>query len=125
MEIKGKVIQILEPKSGQSTRGGWKKQELVIETYESFPKKVCMASWNDKVDLSSIRPGDEITASINIESREYNGNWYTDVKLWKIDFSSAGSAGTAAELPGAGFPKDVPPPPWESDPGELSNDLPF
>ncbi len=125
MEIKGKVIQILDAKSGQSTRGSWKKQELVIETDENFPKKICVASWNDKVDLSTLRPGDQITASVNIESREFNGNWYTDIKVWKVDLVSAKSNSGEAELPDGGLPHNIPPPPWESAPEEQSDDLPF
>ncbi len=41
----------------------------------------------------------KITASINIESREYNGRWYTDVRAWKVQKESGGKSGS-----------DVPPP---------------
>jgi len=40
--------------------------------------------WGEKVDENRINVGEKITASINIESREYNGRWYTDVRAWKI-----------------------------------------
>ncbi len=124
MEIQGRLIEILEPKTGQSSRGSWKKQEFIIETDESFPKKICIANWNDKADLSNLRPGDNVTASVNIESREYNGNWYTDIKVWKLEVANSSASKQDQELPG--LPGgDAPPPPWESDPGEPEQDLPF
>lgn len=39
----------------------------------------------DKVaELGTYNPGDDLMISINIESREFNGRWYTDVRAWKI-----------------------------------------
>jgi hypothetical protein len=32
-----------------------------------------------------VQNGETITASIDIQSREYNSRWYTDVKAWKIE----------------------------------------
>ena len=87
MEITGKIVQILEPLSGTSARGEWKRQDFIIETQDQYPKKVCLANWNNKVDLEQMGVGSLVTASINIESREYNGRWYTDVKVWKMEFA--------------------------------------
>lgn len=104
MEIKGKVIAILPEQNGESKNGTWRKQEFVIETYDQYPKKVCMEIWGDKIDEMLPSEGQDVTASINIESREWNGRWYTNVKAWKIergteeDASSPrnSSAGTSA-----------------------------
>ena len=41
-------------------------------------------AWGDKIDQFNIQKGETVTASIDLESREYNGRWYTDVKAWKI-----------------------------------------
>ena len=126
MEIQGKIIEILNPKGGESSRGSWKKQEFILETNESFPKKVCIVNWNDKVDISALKQGDEVVASINIESREYNNNWYTDVKVWKIEINNPSQGQHSADnsLPGLSD-KDVPPPPWESEPAGSDEDIPF
>ena len=41
MDIKGKIIQKLDLQSGTSKAGNqWKKQEYVLETFDSYPKKV-------------------------------------------------------------------------------------
>ena len=84
--IEGRLIQILTAQEGQSTRGAWKKQDFVIETSEQYPKKVCISCWNEKTDeLSKFQLNDNLKVSVNIESREYNSKWYTDVKAWRID----------------------------------------
>jgi len=86
MEIKGTVIQKLGLETGTKKSGDkWQKQNAIIETIETYPKKVCLTFMGDKVnELSNVYPGAKVTASINIESREFNGKWYTDVKCWKV-----------------------------------------
>ena len=41
-------------------------------------------AWGDKIDQFDIKTGEQLTVSIDLESREYNGRWYTDVKAWKV-----------------------------------------
>ncbi len=86
MEIIGKVVQLGTLTEGNSPRGPWKKQELIIETLEQFPKKVCLMCWGDRVnDANSFFVGQTIKAQIRIESREFNGKWYTDVTAFRLD----------------------------------------
>lgn len=84
MEIKGKIIEVLPEKSGQSANGEWRKQEYVLETDAQYPKKVCFMAWGDKVNQFNIKKDENVEVSIDVESREYNGRWYTDVKAWKV-----------------------------------------
>ena len=93
LEISGKIVEILEVKSGQSANGEWRKQEYVLETEAQYPKKVCFMAWGDKIDQFNIQQGETVAVSIDLESREYNGRWYTDVKAWKVsrDDTTAGS----------------------------------
>jgi hypothetical protein len=122
MEIDGKIIEILPVQSGEGRNGTWKKQDFIIETQGQYPKKVCISLWGDKIDNSVLQPGAEIKASINIESREFNGRWYTDVKAWKLEALSAQNNTTPS-------PGDFPPPPPEEDASfgasSPSDDLPF
>ncbi|WP_194775096.1 DUF3127 domain-containing protein [Pararhodonellum marinum] len=93
MEISGKIIQINAEQSGNSRNGNtWRKKEYILETAGTYPKKVCLAVWGDKIDQFDIQEGDEITAGIEVESREYNGKWYTDVKAWKVDKMSGATS---------------------------------
>ena len=84
MEIRGKIIELLPEKSGQSANGGWRKQEYVLETDGQYPKKICFMAWGDKIDHFNIKQGETVEVSVDLESREYNGRWYTDVKAWKV-----------------------------------------
>ena len=84
MEISGKIIELLPEKSGQSANGEWRKQEFILETEAQYPKKICFMVWGDKIDDFKIQQGENLSVSIDIESREYNGRWYTDVKAWKV-----------------------------------------
>jgi hypothetical protein len=122
MEITGKIIQILEPLSGTSARGEWKRQDFIIETQDQYPKKVCISNWNNKANLEQMGVGTIVTASINIESREYNGRWYTDVKVWKME--AAGQNQTTQQqnnTQGSTPPPPVEPPMAESE----DDDMPF
>jgi hypothetical protein len=84
--LEGRLVQILSAQEGQSTRGAWKKQDFIIETSEQYPKKVCICCWNEKTDeLSKFQLNDNLRVSVNIESREYNSKWYTDIKAWRIE----------------------------------------
>ena len=92
MEIKGKVIQILGLQTGQGKSGKeWKKQEFILETPGQYPKKACIAIWGDKIDAINLRIGELIAASIEIESREYNSKWYTEVRAWKVERTDKGA----------------------------------
>lgn len=85
MEISGRIIQILPIQKGTNKNGNeWRKLEFVIETEAQYPKKVIIMLWGDKIDQFSLAEGQKITASVDLESREYNGRWYTEVRAWKI-----------------------------------------
>lgn len=58
-----------------------------MDTEENFPRKVCFTVFgSDRVDQfrNAVKPGDRVQVSVDIESREFNGRWYTDVNAWKI-----------------------------------------
>lgn len=115
MELSGKVISILPLQKGQGKNGEWKKQEYIIETAASqYPKKVCVSVWGDKIDQFSMKEGEPVTVSIEIESREYNGRWYTDVRAWKVSKSQESSESSTPSAP-----------PSFNDPGEDLEELPF
>ena len=71
-------------KFGQSANGEWRKQEYILETDSNFPKKICFMAWGDKIDQFNIKQGETVEVSVDLESREYSGRWYTDVKAWKV-----------------------------------------
>lgn len=93
LEIIGKLVQVNPEVAGKSARGDWKKREMIIETIEQYPKKVCISCFGDKADqVSNYQPGTELRIAFNLESREFNSRWYSDIRAWKIDISSGASS---------------------------------
>jgi len=88
MEVKGKIVKFLDVQKGQGSNGEWQKQEFVIETLDSkYPKNICLNVWGaDKVEnLTKYNKVDDVvTCSIEIESREFNGKYYTNVGAWMV-----------------------------------------
>lgn len=115
MDISGKILQLLPLQTGQGKNGTWKKQDFILETGDTYPKKVCIAVWGDKIDMSGVVPGAQVTVSFDVESREFNGRWYTDVKAWKIVTGGSKSGGGLSE----------PAPSFQNTPGGADDDLPF
>jgi hypothetical protein len=89
MELNGKIVQIMPEINGTGKNGQWRKQEFIVETQGNYPKKVCITVWGDNIDQFGVNVGDQVNASIDLESREYNGRWYTDVKAWKMEKAGA------------------------------------
>lgn len=103
MEIIGKITLALPEMSGTSKNGNaWKKREYVLETQETYPRKVHFDFFGDRADQFPLKVGDVIRLSFDIESREYNGRWYTSIRGWKSEPVAATGA-TAA--PGQAFPE--------------------
>ena len=122
MELKGKIVQILPIQSGESAKGTWRKQEYIIEIPGQFPKKVCIYAWGDTIDNFDIKEGDEVIASIDIESREYNGKWYTNIKAWKVTKDQPQVAAPAAPSDPSSWPT---PADEVKSPADDFDDLPF
>lgn len=85
LQINGTVKEILEEQSGEGKNGPWRKQDFIMETPGKYPKMVCVTQWGDQIDKNNITKGETITAYIDIQSREFKGRWYTDVKAWKVE----------------------------------------
>lgn len=90
MQLTAKLVQVLPLQKGQGKNGEWKKQDIIVETDGQYPKKVCVSIWGDKINDNQLKVGNSLTISFDVESREYNGRWYTDVKAWKVELAGGG-----------------------------------
>ncbi|MEI6348631.1 MAG: DUF3127 domain-containing protein [Bacteroidota bacterium] len=121
LEVTGKLILVLPEQTGTGKNGVWKKQDIIIETTEQFPKKISLSLWGDKVDQAkNYQIGQSLKVIAAVESREFNGRWYTDVKPFRIDLDGATTSapmGSANALPDF----DLTPDPIN----DSLNDLPF
>lgn len=131
MEISGKIIQALEPRSGVSQRSGnkWKSQEFVIETHEQYPKHcVFRVFGEDRLRDFNIQVGEELTVSFDLDAHEYNGRWFNDISAWRVQRGTpaAGApAGAPAEVPAPTAPAAPSASPASSSDQGVTDDLPF
>lgn len=115
MEISGKIIAVLPIATGQGKNGTWRSQDYVLETGDQYPKKVCFNLFGDKIDQFPMAIDDQVTVSFDVESREYNGRWYTSIRAWKIEKGAVNAAAAVSApassfdaAPGAGDGSDLP-----------------
>lgn len=100
MEFEGLVYRVLPAVKGTSARGEWTKQEVVFEIPSDFNRKLCVGFWGDKAaEAAALKPGEQVEVSINLESREYNGRWYTEARAWKLTRKQPEAPAPMAEMP--------------------------
>ncbi len=119
MEISGKIIFVLPFIEGEGRNGKWRKQSYVLETADQYPRKVCFDLFNDRIEQFPLKVGDQVEVSFDIDSREYNGRWFTNIQAWKVVNKSQ-----ASPLPPPDVTEGLPPFPGETSP-EDGSDLPF
>ena len=96
MEFEGVVYKIMPPVKGTSARGEWQRQEVIFDLPTEFSRKVCVVFFNKESEVARLREGATCTVSFNLESREYNGRWYTDVRAWRVQLKEEQSAAAPA-----------------------------
>jgi len=140
MEVVGKIIQVLPMQEGVGRNGNpWKLQGYVLETLDQYPRKVHFEVFGeDRIKMNPCEIDQLVTVSFDIESREFNGRWYTSIRAWKIqqgDTTQAGvvpAAAPAQAAPAApAAPAAVPMEPaanvdpFDASAGDGTSDLPF
>ena len=86
MEAQGKVIAILESRSGVSKAGReWMSQEYVIETPGQYPKRICFNLFGaDRINEAHIQMGEDIIIEFDIDAREWQGRWFNELGAWGV-----------------------------------------
>ena len=139
MELSGKIIQKFPLQSGESKTSGkpWQLQAYLLETQEQYARKVYFEIFGEqRIKDNPCEIDDLVTISFDIESREFNGRWYTSIRAWQIkqgivDNNAQPAAPAAAPQAAAPAARPMPPaaaPNVETfDPaaGESTDDLPF
>lgn len=97
MNISGKVVQILPLQQGTSKAGNpWQRQEFILDQGGQYPRKVCISLFGDNV-AKIPQVGQVVMVSVDIDSREFNGRWYTEIKAWNIVQAGAQQAAPAPQ----------------------------
>lgn len=103
MEIKGKVKRILPLEQGASKNGkGWKRRDFIVEFKDGEYDKLAALTARTDVALErvgNLAEGAEVNVSFNVESREYNGKYYTNLNAWKIELLKSAAAPMGDDMP--------------------------
>ncbi len=140
MEVVGKIIQVLPEQSGVGRNGNpWKVQPYVLETLDQYPRKVHFEVFGEeRIKQNPCAIDQLVTVSFDIESREFNGRWYTSIRAWRIqqgDTTQAAVAAPAAAPVAAPAAAPAAQPmesmgaanvdPFDASAGDGTSDLPF
>ena len=123
MDFEGKVLEILPAVTGQSARGTWERQTVVFEQpNKQYGKEIAVTFMNKGQEVANLRVGEMYLVSFDIESRNYQGKWYTDVRAWRVQpVQAAGAAVPPANIP----PFVEEPQPSYSAGAGVVDDMPF
>lgn len=139
MEFEGKVVSLPEMAKIQTQRGDMQRQDVIFELPGEYSRKVCVEFWNERATrAASLREGDNVIVTFRVDSREYNGRWYTRVTGMSIDYPrqqgtpefdpySAPSQGGGAPQQSGNFPNyaTAPSKSVENESASAVDDLPF
>lgn len=122
--FEGLVSTVLPAQTGTSARGEWHSQNVVFEMQNNspYPRKVSVKFFNKRDEVARLVVGAAYNVTFDIESREYNGRWYTDVRAWRVQPKEEVAAPAAPAMP------DMPPfgeEPAYTAPAAEVDDLPF
>jgi hypothetical protein len=98
MKIEGQIIKHGIAETGVSGQSGntWTKQTVEIMQGGTYPKMAAVTFFGDEKisKMLSFPIGSMVSIDVNIDSREYNGRYYTNLDAWKIEaMSGAAQAG--------------------------------
>lgn len=134
MEIVGKVIQILPVQTGTSARTGnpWSIKTFILETQEQYARKIAIEIFGEnRINDNPVEIDQLVTASVDIESREVNGRWFTSVRAWKVAQGDTTVAAAAAAAPAPAATAPVAPvmagnvETFDASPADDESKLPF
>jgi len=135
MDLQGKVIAALEQRRGTSARGEWVAQDFVIETHDSYPRKMVFTVFGeDRLQRFNVQIGQEVTVSFDIDAHEYNGRWYNSIRAYDVrlvdpaQFGGQAAPTTAFSTPAQpAQPQSNTPDPFgqQTDAANETDDLPF
>lgn len=123
LTISGRIVSVLPLQQGESKAGKpWQKQEYILDTGGQYPKKVCFSLFGDYLTKFPLQVGQDVTVSIDIESREWNSRWYTEVRAWNVTY-----AGQQPQAPAPQPPVAQPAPPQQqpAQQPQATDELPF
>lgn len=96
MEVQVKVISKFDIVEGVSKSTGkeFKYFTFIGETIEQYPRKIAFEAFGEKrIANCQVNENDVYNVSFDVESREFEGKWYTKASAWKTELVSSSAMG--------------------------------
>ena len=113
MEVQGKIIAALTPRSGESRRNPgeqWMSQDFVVEVPGQYPRKMVFTVFgSDRLQRFNIQTGQFYSVNFDIDAHEWNGKWFNDIRAYDVHLVDQAAAEGNGAAPFA--PQNAPFPP--------------
>lgn len=92
MEFHGRIIELLEPRGGFSSKTGeeWKEQSFVVENDGRYPVRILFSMFGtDKIVKFSncLKLNAFVNVSFDIAASNKSGRWFNDVQAYKLELT--------------------------------------
>lgn len=90
MEYTGRIQKLLPIRTGKKQDGSeWQSQEFVFEYFECegdrWSDKVLLTLMGDRIKEADLREGDEVKISFYHSVKEWNGRWFNNLRVYKLE----------------------------------------
>lgn len=90
-QLQARFVKIIDTKEGTSKSGDpYKFMTILVTTDGNYPKNVVLQCGAKSIPyVEKLSEGQLATFDYDIESREYNGKWYTSANVYKVSAEDA------------------------------------
>ena len=130
MQFEGRINKLFPVQTGTSQRGEWSRQDFIFEYFETpndrYADRVLLSVMNDRIKEYDLHEGDTVICGFSHTTREYQGRYFNDVRLYHFekvvrkDATAAAQPQPTVAQPQQPAPQPAQPfPPQQKDDGEL------
>lgn len=90
MEYRGRIYKVLPIQSGKKENGSeWRRQDFIFEYFEHetdrWTDKVVLNIMNERIEQYDIHEGDEVVIGFGHNTRDFNGRYYNELRMYKFE----------------------------------------
>lgn len=109
MQFQGRIYKLFPIQTGTSQRGEWTKQDFIFEYFEQptdrYADRVLLSIMNDRIKEYDLHEGDEVIIGFGHNTREYQGRYFNDVRLYHFEkVKQVGNTDAPAAQPSPAIP---------------------
>ncbi len=104
LSIVGRIVGRTQVIGGTTKAGKpWSKVTVLLKEVTEKAKPIAFTFFGSEMvqEANMLQLNDQATIYFNINSREHQGKWYTDVQAWKVDVAMPGQAQAVQMAPTA------------------------